>query len=68
MARRIDPLIAMDLGNLPFKLPGSTTLPAGPLLQQLARRNLLRGFLLSIPTGQAVAEAMDIKPLSAKPT
>ncbi|MGA8758713.1 MAG: heme peroxidase family protein [Stellaceae bacterium] len=66
MARRIDPLIAMDLGNLPFKLPGSTTLPAGPLLQQLARRNLLRGFLLSIPTGQAVAEAMDVKPLSAK--
>ena len=66
MARRIDPLIAMDLGNLPFKLPGSTTMGAGPLLQQLAQRNLLRGFLLSIPTGQAVAEAMDVKPLSEK--
>ncbi len=34
------------------------------MLQQLARRNLLRSFLLSIPTGQSVAEAMDIKPLS----
>jgi hypothetical protein len=66
MARRIDPLIAMDLADLPFKLPGSTTMGAGPLLQQLAQRNLLRGFLLSIPTGQAVAEAMDIKPLSEK--
>lgn len=64
MARRIDPLISKDLGNLPFKLPGSTTIPAGPLLQQLARRNLLRSFLLSIPTGQSVADAMDIKPLS----
>jgi len=63
MARTIDTLISMDLGNLPFKLPGGTTLPAGPLLQQLARRNLMRGFLLSIPTGQAVASAMDIKPL-----
>jgi Animal haem peroxidase len=66
MARSIDPLIAASLGNLPFKLPGSTTIPAGPLLQHLARRNLLRGFLLSIPTGQAVAEAMDTRPLTAK--
>jgi hypothetical protein len=63
-ARKIDPLISMDLGNLPFKLPGSGTIPAGPLLQHLARRNLLRGFLLSVPTGQAIAEAMDIEPLT----
>jgi hypothetical protein len=63
MARKIDPLIASDLGNLPFKLPGSATIPAGPLLQHLARRNLMRGYLLSVPTGQAVSTAMDIKPL-----
>ncbi|HTV44435.1 MAG TPA: heme peroxidase family protein [Stellaceae bacterium] len=63
MARRIDPLISQALGKLPVFLPGSQTL-LGPLLQQLAQRNLLRGFLLSIPTGQAVAEAMDIRPLS----
>ncbi|HEY3909104.1 MAG TPA: heme peroxidase family protein [Stellaceae bacterium] len=64
MARRIDPLISKSLAMLPVFLPGSKIL-LGPLLQQLAQRNLMRGFLLSIPTGQAVAEAMDIKPLSA---
>jgi hypothetical protein len=64
-SRRIDPLIAASLGSLPVFLPGST-IPVGPLLQHLARRNLLRGFLLSLPTGQSVADAMDIQPLSAK--
>ena len=34
------------------------------LLKDLAARNLLRGYLLSIPTGQAVAGAMGIAPLS----
>jgi len=63
-ARKIDPLISADLGNLPFKLPGSGTIPAGPLLQHLARRNLLRAFLLSVPTGQAIASAMDITHLT----
>ena len=43
--------------------PGSTSTPAGPLLQHLARRNLLRGFLFSVPTGQAIAGAMDVTPL-----
>jgi hypothetical protein len=65
MARRIDPLISSNLGTLPNKLPGSN-IPVGALLQHLARRNLLRGYLLSIPTGQAIAEAMDIHPLSQK--
>ncbi|MGC2203445.1 MAG: heme peroxidase family protein [Stellaceae bacterium] len=65
MARLIDPLIATDLGSLPVNLPGST-ISVGALLQQLARRNLLRGFLLSVPTGQAVADAMDIKPLTPR--
>ncbi|MGH7038464.1 MAG: peroxidase family protein [Stellaceae bacterium] len=63
-SRKIDPLIAAGLGSLPVTLPGGT-LPLGPLLQHLARRNLLRGFLLSIPTGQAIAAAMDITPLTA---
>lgn len=62
MARKIDPLIAMGLGTLPISLPGSS-LPIGALLQHLARRNLLRGFLLSVPTGQAIASAMDVTPL-----
>ena len=34
------------------------------ILKSLAARNLLRGYLLSIPTGQAVAGAMGIAPLS----
>ncbi len=63
MARKIDPLIASGLGSLPITLPGSG-IPIGLLLQHLARRNLLRGFLLSVPTGQAVADAMDIKSLT----
>jgi hypothetical protein len=34
------------------------------LLRDLAQRNLLRGYLLSIPTGQAVAKAMGVPVLS----
>lgn len=64
MARKIDPFISADLGNLPLFLPGSGTISAGALLQHLARRNLLRGFLLSIPTGQALADAMQYKSLT----
>lgn len=63
MARKIDPLIAAGLANLPVFLQGSTIL-TGALLQHLARRNLLRGFLLSIPTGQAMADGMQIEALT----
>ncbi|HTX36436.1 MAG TPA: heme peroxidase family protein [Bryobacteraceae bacterium] len=63
MARKIDPLIAAGLANLPVFLQGSSIL-VGPLLQHLARRNLLRGFLLSIPTGQAVADGMQTQALT----
>ena len=34
------------------------------LLKHLARRNLLRGFRLSLPTGQAVAEQLGVDPLT----
>jgi hypothetical protein len=34
------------------------------LLRFLAQRNLLRGYLLSIPTGQSVAQIMDVAPLT----
>jgi hypothetical protein len=34
------------------------------LLRHLARRNLLRGYLLSIPTGQAMAAEMGVAPLT----
>ncbi|HTZ59700.1 MAG TPA: heme peroxidase family protein [Acidobacteriaceae bacterium] len=62
-ARKIDPRISAGLGTLPVFLQGSM-IPVGPLLQHLARRNLLRGFLLSIPTGQAMADGMQTKPLT----
>ena len=38
--------------------------PLRQLLRGLAMRNLLRGYLLSIPTGQAVAKAMGVDALS----
>lgn len=59
MARPIDPLLAEGLFEMPF-----VETPAGTMLRHLAKRNLLRGYLLSIPTGQAVAAAMGIVPLS----
>jgi hypothetical protein len=34
------------------------------ILKRLATRNLLRGYLLAIPTGQAVAGAMGVTPLT----
>ena len=35
------------------------------LLRALAMRNLLRGYLLALPTGQAVADALGIEALTA---
>jgi hypothetical protein len=46
-ARRIDTKLTIELQNLP---QGPT-----PIFQFLAKLNLLRGYLLSLPTGQAVA-------------
>jgi hypothetical protein len=58
-ARKIDPLLANGL----FDLAAAGTAP-GAMMRHLAQRNLLRGYLLSIPTGQCVAQAMGIQPLS----
>ncbi|MEO1016894.1 MAG: heme peroxidase family protein [Pseudomonadota bacterium] len=60
MARKIDPQLSAGLFDLPFE--GD----AGPaaMIRHLAQRNLCRGYLLSIPTGQAVASAMGIVPLT----
>jgi hypothetical protein len=46
-ARKIDTKLTFELQNLP---QGPT-----PIFQFLAKLNLLRGYLLSLPTGQAVA-------------
>jgi len=58
LARRIDPLIAKGLFELGFEEG-----PPGSILSHLAQRNLLRGYNLSIPTGQAIADALGYKPL-----
>lgn len=54
--RRIDAKLPPSLFLLPFIGEDEE--------QSLAARNLLRGTALGLPSGQAVAEAMDITPLS----
>lgn len=61
MARTIDTRLAEGLFDLPFE-EGA---PMGAMLRHLAQRNLLRGYLLSIPTGQAAAAATGVIPISA---
>ena len=58
-ARKIDPLISDGLFDLPFE---ADSVPMS-MIKHLAQRNLCRGYLLSIPTGQAVAAAMGVVPL-----
>ncbi|HEX2077892.1 MAG TPA: heme peroxidase family protein [Longimicrobium sp.] len=60
-ARRIDTQLVEPL----FALRREDGSPEPGDGGRLAVRNLLRGYLLRIPTGQAVARAMDEKPLTA---
>lgn len=60
-ARKIDSRIAKGLFDLGFDEGDG----AG-VLKHLAQRNLLRGYVLSIPTGQAIANAMGIHPLKER--
>lgn len=58
-ARAIDTQLADDLSvmrNEPRDLAG--------IQEHLAKRNLLRGYLLGVPTGEAVARALRIRPLT----
>lgn len=54
--RRIDESLAFSLKSIPG-------FPTGPM-SNLAVRNLLRGRLLGLPTGQAVAHAIGEQPMS----
>jgi Animal haem peroxidase len=56
LAYRIDTSIVFPLGLLPPDV-------ADLLIPSLAERNLVRGWRLRLPTGQAVAKAMGIEPL-----
>ena len=70
-ARKIDtrlvgPLHDMINQGLPADIPGGAPNPdrIRELLKDLAMRNLVRSYVLAMPTGQAVAEAMDVAPLT----
>ncbi|WP_181783438.1 peroxidase family protein [Pseudonocardia pini] len=64
-ARKIDTHLAMPLGELTKEgNDGDPTLPVNVMLKHLARRNLLRGFRLALPTGQAVARRLGATPLT----
>jgi len=62
-ARKIDPRLAKGLFFLHRRDKRERE---DTNLRHLARRNLLRGYELRIPTGQAVAWAMGITPLSGE--
>jgi hypothetical protein len=63
-ARKIDTRLAPPLHDMINQGNGEPDPQIKAILKRLARRNLLRGYLLSIPTGQSVAQAMEIEPLS----
>ncbi|MEU2199392.1 heme peroxidase family protein [Isoptericola sp. NPDC019482] len=66
-ATKIDPFLANGLSTM-LKEGNDAGLDPGvqALLKQLAQRNLLRGYWLSLPTGEAVARALHATPLSAE--
>jgi len=64
-ARKIDTRLAPPLRNMVNQGNDPTLAPdIKAILKRLARRNLLRGYHLSIPTRQSVAAAMGVTPLS----
>jgi hypothetical protein len=65
VARKIDTRLAPTLGNLPNEGNDPSDAMFKELLKHLARRNLRRGYQLSLPTGQAVALALGVNPLSS---
>lgn len=63
-ARKIDTRLAPPLQDMVNQGNTEPNPQFKMILKRLARRNLLRGYLLSIPTGQSVVEAMGVAPLS----
>jgi hypothetical protein len=62
-ARKIDPFLADGLDDLLNEGNGAAG-PVRALLKHLAQRNLLRGYMLAIPTGEAVATELRVRPLT----
>ncbi|WP_433290161.1 peroxidase family protein [Pseudonocardia sp. CA-142604] len=63
-ARKIDTHLAPPLADLLNEGEGQTSDRIKRILKRLAVRNLLRGYRLAIPTGQAVARTLGVEPLS----
>ncbi len=61
-ARKINTQIVPPLNELPNEGGKGTDFEG--MLKQLPVRNLLRGYVLSLPTGQAVAEKLHVDPLT----
>ncbi|MEO8971807.1 MAG: heme peroxidase family protein [Ktedonobacteraceae bacterium] len=60
-SKRIDTRLAHALINLPTSVVGNTTIPEE---HSLAYRDLERGRALDLPSGEAVARAMGLEPLT----
>ena len=72
VARKIDTHLAPTLGVLPNEgnepqdgVSAEEQQRLRALLKHLARRNLRRGYQLSLPTGQAFARALGVRPLAS---
>ncbi|MUG96682.1 hypothetical protein F7734_31820 [Scytonema sp. UIC 10036] len=65
-ARRIDTRLTKFLSEMDNEIDQSNTQAINDLLKHLAKRNLLRGYLLSIPTGQSLADKLGVKRLTAE--
>jgi hypothetical protein len=65
-ARKLDTHLAPPLSTLVNEGEGGEPSPIQELLKHLAKRNLLRGYFLSIPTGQSLAERLGIETMSAE--
>ncbi|MBD5788165.1 hypothetical protein IF650_18560 [Cellulosimicrobium terreum] len=64
-AEKIDTFLAPSLGDLHKEGGGESDPVAKAIQRQLAQRNLLRGYMLALPTGEAVAQAFGRTPLTA---
>ncbi|MFS0518268.1 heme peroxidase family protein [Nostoc sp. UIC 10607] len=64
-ARKIDTHLAFPLSEL-LNEGNDAQPPIQQLLKHLAKRNLLRGYFLSIPTGQSLAKKLGIKKLTVE--
>ena len=65
-ARKIDTHLAGPLNDLRNEGGAADAVWVRRILKRLAVRNLLRGYRLALPTGQAVAAALGVPPLTVR--